>query len=420
MPPEPMAIMDQYYVLGNPIAHSKSPLIHARFAELTGQSLQYERLLVPLDSFAATLAQLVQAGIKGCNVTVPFKLDAFEAATTRTDRAQLAQAANTLLLRGGTVHADNTDGVGLVNDIQNNAGISLAGRDVLLIGAGGAGAGALAPLLAAGPRRLVLVNRTRAKADALAARHKAHASMKDLLEKTELLSEGLQSLQGSFDVVINASASSLAGAGVPVATSVLKPGALAYDMRILGIDPGLQTSGFGVVDVDGPHLRYVASGTIKTTHLERADLPGRLKVLFEGVCEVVERYQPDAASVEIIFVNVNPQATLLLGQARGACITALVSRELSVTEYTALQLKKAVAGYGKAGKAEMQEMVMRLLKLPSLPGKDAADALGLAITHDLAGADVQPNHQIFVFLGHMFTFFSFRRLCRRGCPWSRP
>ena len=157
-------------------------------------------------------------------------------------------------------------------------------------------------------------------------------------------------------------------------------------MRILGIDPGLQTSGFGVVDVDGPHLRYVASGTIKTTHLERADLPGRLKVLFEGVCEVVERYQPDTASVEIIFVNVNPQATLLLGQARGACITALVSRDLSVAEYTALQLKKAVAGYGKAGKAEMQEMVMRLLKLPSLPGKDAADALGLAITHAHVGA----------------------------------
>lgn len=157
-------------------------------------------------------------------------------------------------------------------------------------------------------------------------------------------------------------------------------------MRILGIDPGLQTSGFGVVDVDGPHLRYVASGTIKTTHLERADLPGRLKVLFEGVCEVVERYQPDTASVEIIFVNVNPKATLLLGQARGACITALVSRELAVAEYTALQLKKAVAGYGKAGKAEVQEMVMRLLKLPSLPGKDAADALGLAITHAHVGS----------------------------------
>lgn len=222
--------MDQYYVLGNPIAHSKSPLIHARFAELTGQTLRYERLLVPLESFAATLAQLLQDGVKGCNVTVPFKLDAFDAAATRSDRAQLAQAANTLVLQGGAVHADNTDGVGLVKDIQNNAGVSLAGRDVLLIGAGGAGAGALAPLLAAGPRRLVLVNRTRAKADALVAQHKAHASLQGLLRKTELLAEDLPALQGAFDVVINASASSLAGTGVPVAAGVLKPGALACDM----------------------------------------------------------------------------------------------------------------------------------------------------------------------------------------------
>jgi crossover junction endodeoxyribonuclease RuvC len=157
-------------------------------------------------------------------------------------------------------------------------------------------------------------------------------------------------------------------------------------MRILGIDPGLQVAGFGVVDIDGPHLTYVASGTIKTTHLLRSDLPGRLKVLFDGVREVVQRYQPEAASVEIVFVNVNPQATLLLGQARGACITALVSSDLAVAEYTALQMKKAVAGYGKAGKAEVQEMVMRLLRLPSLPGKDAADALGLAITHAHVGA----------------------------------
>ncbi|SFU98206.1 shikimate dehydrogenase [Polaromonas sp. YR568] len=222
--------MDQYYVLGNPIAHSKSPFIHARFAELTGQPLQYERLLVPLEAFAATLARLVQDGVKGCNVTVPFKLDAFEAATTLTDRAQLARAVNTLRLDGGIVHADNTDGVGLVNDIQHNAGVALAGRDVLLIGAGGAGAGALGPLLAAGPRRLVLVNRTRAKADALADSHKAHPSMQALLQKTELLTHDLQGLQGNFDVVINASASSLAGADVPVAASVLKPGALACDM----------------------------------------------------------------------------------------------------------------------------------------------------------------------------------------------
>jgi crossover junction endodeoxyribonuclease RuvC len=156
-------------------------------------------------------------------------------------------------------------------------------------------------------------------------------------------------------------------------------------MRILGIDPGLQIAGFGVIDVEGQQLRYVASGTIKTSASDRGNLPVRLKVLFDGVCEVMERYQPCMASVEIIFVNVNPQATLLLGQARGACITALVSGNLPVTEYTALQMKKAVAGYGKAGKSEVQQMVMRLLKLPSLPGKDAADALGLAITHAHAG-----------------------------------
>jgi crossover junction endodeoxyribonuclease RuvC len=160
-------------------------------------------------------------------------------------------------------------------------------------------------------------------------------------------------------------------------------------LRILGIDPGLQTTGFGVVDLQGQHLQYVASGTISTLHLPRGDLPARLKVLFDGVREVVATYQPDASSVEIVFVNVNPQATLLLGQARGACVTALVSVDLPVAEYTALQMKQAVAGHGKAAKAQVQEMVMRLLKLPGLPGKDAADALGLAITHAHAGAALQ-------------------------------
>jgi crossover junction endodeoxyribonuclease RuvC len=160
-------------------------------------------------------------------------------------------------------------------------------------------------------------------------------------------------------------------------------------LRILGIDPGLQTTGFGVVDLQGQHLQYVASGTISTLHLPRGDLPGRLKVLFDGVREVVATYKPEASSVEIVFVNVNPQATLLLGQARGACVTALVSVDLPVAEYTALQMKQAVAGHGKAAKAQVQEMVMRLLKLPGLPGKDAADALGLAITHAHAGAALQ-------------------------------
>jgi crossover junction endodeoxyribonuclease RuvC len=156
-------------------------------------------------------------------------------------------------------------------------------------------------------------------------------------------------------------------------------------MRLLGIDPGLQTTGFGVIDVDGQALTYVASGTIKTTHLDLGELPLRLKVLFDGIREVAERYQPDAASVEIIFVNVNPQSTLLLGQARGACITALVSRDLPVSEYTALQMKKAIVGHGRADKSQVQEMVKRLLKLPVLPGKDAADALGMAITHAHVG-----------------------------------
>jgi crossover junction endodeoxyribonuclease RuvC len=157
-------------------------------------------------------------------------------------------------------------------------------------------------------------------------------------------------------------------------------------MRILGIDPGLQTTGFGVIDVAGHALAYVASGTISTRHLDRGNLPARLKALFDGIAEIKERYGPDAAAVEIVFVNVNPQATLLLGQARGACVTALVACHLAVAEYTALQMKQAIAGHGKAAKAQVQEMVKRLLKLPGLPGKDAADALGLAITHAHAGA----------------------------------
>jgi len=140
-----------------------------------------------------------------------------------------------------------------------------------------------------------------------------------------------------------------------------------------------------VVDVDGHALRYVASGTITTTHLARGDLPARLKVLYDGIGELRTRYRPDAAAIEIVFVNVNPQSTLLLGQARGACVTALVACNLAVAEYTPMQMKQAVAGTGKAAKAEVQQMVKRLLQLPALPGKDAADALGLAITHAHAG-----------------------------------
>ena len=221
---------DRYFVLGNPVDHSKSPQIHARFAQLTGEQLTYQPWLVPLGGFAVVLAQLKAGGGRGCNVTVPFKFEAYQAADSQSDRAQLAQAANTLVIGNGRVHADNTDGIGLVHDIEANAGVALAGRDVLLIGAGGAGAGVLGPLLAAGPRRLVLVNRTRDRADALAARHQAHPWLQKVLQNTELLVQDVQGVQGNFDVIINASASSLAGSAVPVAGSVLKPGALACDL----------------------------------------------------------------------------------------------------------------------------------------------------------------------------------------------
>jgi crossover junction endodeoxyribonuclease RuvC len=152
-------------------------------------------------------------------------------------------------------------------------------------------------------------------------------------------------------------------------------------MRILGIDPGLQRTGFGVIEAHGTRLSYIASGTISTLEAPRGDLPLRLKIIFEGVREVVATYTPDCASAEIVFVNVNPQSTLLLGQARGAALAALVSGGLPVAEYTALQMKKAIVGHGLANKSQVQAMVQRLLQLSALPGKDAADALGLAISH---------------------------------------
>ena len=150
-------------------------------------------------------------------------------------------------------------------------------------------------------------------------------------------------------------------------------------MRILGIDPGLRVTGYGVIEQQGNKLAYVTSGTIRiATDLS---LPLRLKQIFDGVHEVIALAKPDCAVVEIVFVNANPQSTLLLGQARGAALTALVARDLLVHEYTALQIKQAVAGHGKADKTAVQEMVKRMLKLPAAPSADAADALAAAICH---------------------------------------
>lgn len=149
-------------------------------------------------------------------------------------------------------------------------------------------------------------------------------------------------------------------------------------MRILGIDPGSRTTGFGVVDLSGSQIAYVASGVI---HTSQGELSERIGEIFCGITEVAGTYTPDISAIEQVFVNVNPKATLMLGQARGAAIAALVQADLPVTEYTALQVKQSVVGYGKAKKEQVQAMVAQLLNLPGLPGSDAADALACAICH---------------------------------------
>ena len=221
--------MDLYCVMGNPIEHSRSPWIHARFAELTGQALRYERRLVPMGGFDAAVSAFradTSGTARGCNITVPFKFDSARLAQHVTPRASLAQAVNVLSFREDGMHGDNTDGIGLVNDIQRNADVALAGRDVLLIGAGGGSAGVLGPILEAGARRVVVANRTLAKAVTLVQRHAVLA----LQHHASLEAQALHTIGGAFDVVVNATASSLAGGEVPVAASVLKRGTLAVDM----------------------------------------------------------------------------------------------------------------------------------------------------------------------------------------------
>ncbi|MDM0011202.1 shikimate dehydrogenase [Variovorax sp. J22P168] len=221
---------DLYCVMGHPVEHSRSPWIHARFAELTGQALQYGRRLAPLDDFAGAVAafRADPAGTaRGCNVTVPFKFEAAALAQQNlTPRAALARAVNVLSFRDDGVHGDNSDGIGLVNDIRVHAGVEIAGSELLLLGAGGGAAGVLGPLLEAGPRRVVVANRTLAKAIALVQRHAALA----LAHQVELEAQPLDGVPGTFDILVNATASSLGGGEVPVAARVLEPGALAVDM----------------------------------------------------------------------------------------------------------------------------------------------------------------------------------------------
>ncbi len=217
--------MDRYAVVGNPVAHSKSPLIHAAFAAQTGQELRYEALLAPLDGFVATVAAFRAAGGRGLNVTVPFKLEAFEFADRLSPRAEAAGAVNTLAFDRGQAYGDNTDGAGLVRDLTHNLGRQLAGRRVLLLGAGGAARGAILPLLMEGPTSLVIANRTESRAVELADRFRAGAG------GAELRASSFAGLAGSaFDLVINATAASLSAQSPELPPGIYAPGALAYDM----------------------------------------------------------------------------------------------------------------------------------------------------------------------------------------------
>ncbi|MDX8385330.1 MAG: shikimate dehydrogenase [Gallionella sp.] len=212
---------DKYAVIGNPIAHSKSPQIHMMFAEQTGQDINYETILAPLDGFAATIEQLRDKGYKGCSVTVPFKFKSFELATELSMRARSAQAVNTLTFEGDSTNGDNTDGAGLVRDIEQNLGILLKGKRVLLMGAGGAAYGVAQPIFKA-CSHLSVTNRTIEKAQRMVESFDEEHVI-SIFEYSSLKNE-------SFDVVINATSSGLFDEMPPLPTTVFSPGALAYDM----------------------------------------------------------------------------------------------------------------------------------------------------------------------------------------------
>jgi shikimate dehydrogenase len=213
-------VTDRYCVIGNPIAHSKSPLIHAAFAAQTGQDLTYDRELAPLGGFDAHVQALIATGVRGANVTVPFKLDAARIATQLSARARAAGAVNTLSFIDGAILGDNTDGPGLVADIVRNAGVDLTGQRVLLLGAGGAARGVVLPLLQAGAAAIVVANRTRATADALVA----------TFGDARVTACEYADVAAVFDVVVNATSASLAGAMPPVPAGAFGAGTLALDM----------------------------------------------------------------------------------------------------------------------------------------------------------------------------------------------
>lgn len=222
--------MDKYLVLGNPISHSRSPRIHSLFAQQLGETISYEKLLVRPEGLKTALADIQERGVLGCNITVPFKEEAYRLAQGHTPRAKWAQAGNTLLFTPGGIILENTDGIGLVRDIQKHAKILLHGKRILILGAGGAAAGALAALIDTQPQSLVIVNRTSERGLRLVARHRPYA----MRVAPELRLEALPMLQlnqaGVFDVVINATAASLGGEVLLLPPNIVTPETLVYDM----------------------------------------------------------------------------------------------------------------------------------------------------------------------------------------------
>ena len=218
---------DRYAVMGNPIAHSRSPQIHARFARQCGQDMTYAAQWVAEDGFPAAARAFWAAGGRGLNVTVPFKTQAHALAETRSERAELAGAVNTLMLGEAGVFGDNTDGAGLVRDLRGNLGLTLAGKRILVLGAGGAVRGVLGPLLAEAPAALLIANRTAAKAEALAERF---ASL------GPVTGGGWAAVEGAFDCIINGTAAGLAGETPPIPDDALRAGGACYDM-VYGNEP---------------------------------------------------------------------------------------------------------------------------------------------------------------------------------------
>jgi len=213
---------DRYAVIGNPVAHSKSPAIHAEFARQTRQDIVYVKLLAPRNAFRVEMQRFADRGGRGLNVTVPFKQDACTACTQLSERAKFSQAVNTITFRDGVVSGDNTDGAGLLRDLEKNLGVTLAGKRLLMLGAGGAARGVLMPLIAHGVRLAVIANRDLGKARELENRFGLFGNVR---------ARGYDELAGaSFDLVINATSASLTGDVPPVPRGAFAPGAIAYDM----------------------------------------------------------------------------------------------------------------------------------------------------------------------------------------------